>query len=873
MRRSSAPSKKRGELLCSVKDDVEPRKGLKVPCSSSSVGHLRSTESILNLLSSASKNSCGSKNDKDHHETDSLEKVENENKEIDINNFEDQAEQNLGQEIVKNNESSAENDKNRIFNVVYGKISKKKHKTWEGDGILEVAGISVTLKDSDGTFIGRASNKKYADIHEGTQFYLANKEVEVLEEIKKTIIAERKRPLESNDNLPCKHEIKKCKSTNIIGEKVKRTVNFNSVLFAKTAEIKPLIMPRPDQEHQWIFNTSNAQLRDVVVDNRLASKLRRHQKDGIIFLYRCVVGLRNHKYVGAILADEMGLGKTLQSITLIWTLMKQGPYGNPLIKRVLIVTPSSLVGNWNQEFMHWLGRERIKVFTVDQKNKPSDYAKLHNIPALIISYEMFVRYYEDVSNIKFDLIICDEGHRLKNNNIRTSMLLNQIHCRRRVLLTGTPIQNDLQEFHALVDFVNPGILGTYTEFRKTYEEPIVMSRQPRADEYIRKKGENMAQKLNHKTSGFILRRTQALINQFLPSKHEAVVFCIPTDLQKLLYKTAAEVWESRLDKTEFESSEISHLSVIMTMKKISNHPLLVDCKLNQEPDDLTQCLSDILANSSKGLIEESSKLELVMCLLKNLQQTKEKLVLVSYYTQTLDMLAELCSQNEFRYCRLDGATPSAQRVSIVNKFNSTHSQETIFLLSGKAGGTGLNLTGASRLVLFDSDWNPASDLQAMARIWRDGQTKSVYIYRLLNAGTIEEKIFQRQLSKASLCETVVDTVSLNSTVRLSKDELKDLFTIHDRACLTHDLMECSCTGYGEVMDNSDITNDNIQNDIQLNIETESFVDCKPTLRMNELFRWEHHACPISSALIKEMALDGAENNISFIFHNTTTKKL
>lgn len=169
---------------------------------------------------------------------------------------------------------------------------------------------------------------------------------------------------------------------------------------------------------------------------------------------------------------------------------------------------------------------------------------------MIISYEMLVRHYDDIKDIKFQLLICDEGHRLKNNQIRTSTLLSQLQIKRRIILTGTPIQNDLQEFFALIDFVNPGILGTYAgkgilyriplsctkhvfdlEFKRHFEEPIVSSNQPNCGEEIRELGEERAKELNHSTNCFILRRTQSIINQYLPSKQECVVFCTPTPLQ------------------------------------------------------------------------------------------------------------------------------------------------------------------------------------------------------------------------------------------------------------------------------------------------------------------------------------------------------
>lgn len=165
----------------------------------------------------------------------------------------------------------------------------------------------------------------------------------------------------------------------------------------------------------------------VSVDACLTNVLRPHQRDGVIFLYECIMGIKIENNFGAILADEMGLGKTLQCITLIWTLLKKGPFGKPVLKHVLIVTPSSLCNNWKKEFIHWLGSHRIFPFVADSKNKPQNFKRQPRSQVLIISYEMFVRSYEEIKEINFDLIICDEGHRLKNSNIQAAKVIILFH--------------------------------------------------------------------------------------------------------------------------------------------------------------------------------------------------------------------------------------------------------------------------------------------------------------------------------------------------------------------------------------------------------------------------------------------------------------
>ncbi|KAJ8785192.1 hypothetical protein J1605_007748 [Eschrichtius robustus] len=281
----------------------------------------------------------------------------------------------------------------------------------------------------------------------------------------------------------------------------------------------------------------------------------------------------------------MGLGKTLQCISLIWTLQCQGPYGGkPVIKKTLIVSPGSLVNNWRKEFQKWLGSERIKIFTVDQDHKVEEFTKSPFYSVLIISYEMLLRSLDQIKNIKFDLLICDEGHRLKNSTIKTATALISLPCEKRIILTGpylllgrydgTPVQNDLQEFFALIDFVNPGILGSLPSYRKIYEEPIIKSRQPSASEEEKELGERRAAELTCLTGLFVLRRTQEVINKYLPPKIENVVFCRPGALQIELYRKLLNSQAVRFCLQGLLENS-SHLICIGALKKLCNHPCLL----------------------------------------------------------------------------------------------------------------------------------------------------------------------------------------------------------------------------------------------------------------------------------------------------------
>ncbi|XP_063965132.1 DNA repair and recombination protein RAD54B-like [Lytechinus pictus] len=658
-----------------------------------------------------------------------------------------------------------------------------------------------------------------------------------------------------------------------------------------------LVMPRPPSSHQWQNNQRNESVIDVVVDPHLASKLRPHQRQGVLFLYECIMGLRQYQGNGAILADEMGLGKTLQCITLIWTLFKQGPYGGkPIIKRVLIVTPGSLVKNWCREFRKWLGSERISVFPVSSEKKVEEFKKSPLFPVMVISYEMMVRYADDIRGITFDLVVCDEGHRLKNSTIKTASLLSSLAVRRRILLTGTPIQNDLQEFYSIVEFCNPGVLGTSGSFHRVYEEPILRSNQPSATKDEKKLGAARATELSRLTSLFVLRRTQEINNKYLPPKVETVVFCQPSSLQLQLYHhlLRSPLIRSCLSRGYTASAGSPHLVCIGALKKLCNDPSLLyqaskkaendggemrgDNWLldDDEEESLYKGLLPIYpAEYSEGtpLLAHCGKLSVLSDMLRAMHADptrRERLVLVSNYTQTLDILQALCNLEGYQFCRLDGSTPTAKRQSIVEHFNSSYAKETIFLLSSKAGGVGLNLVGASRLLLYDIDWNPANDLQAMARVWRDGQKKTVHIYRLITAGTIEEKIYQRQISKQSLSGAVVDAKGQGGSVKFSLEDLRDLFTLHEgSSCITHDMLGCDCSNPNEPSSSVKVAGD-VQKERQrpCQLGRPQPVASKKNLSMGDLNEWQHFPAPLPQDFQDEYLLE-AKDKITFVFQNET----
>ncbi|XP_075682028.1 DNA repair and recombination protein RAD54B isoform X2 [Rhinoderma darwinii] len=732
----------------------------------------------------------------------------------------------------------------------------------------------------EGKDIGKGSGYKLKDLEsldEGHTLMIGGKEIEVMSTVSagdytsgrcfhSAVMASTQSPA---DYVPLKP------FTNPMKERSKETTSRdlqNCKPRHDPSAPNSIVMPRPSKYHQQMFNTSGYPVVDIVVDPYVTVHLRPHQKEGILFLYECVMGMRVSGQFGAILADEMGLGKTLQCIALIWTLLRQGPYGGkPVFKRSLIVTPGSLVKNWRKEFQKWLGTERMRVFAVDQDHKVEEFIGSPLYSVLIISYEMLLRALEHLQNLSFDLIICDEGHRLKNSSIKTTSALSGLSCSRRIILSGTPVQNDLQEFYALIDFVNPGILGSLSTYRKVYEEPIIRSREPSANEEEKKLGDERAAELGRLTGLFVLRRTQEVINKFLPPKVESIVFCKPSTFQLEIYR---KLLNSRLIKCCLQGSGEGspHLVCIGALKKLCNHPCLL-YKTIQEKNTNVDCeeqsVYEVLAElfprdySTNTLSEsESGKLQVLTNVLFAIREhsPSERVVLVSNYTQTLNILQDVCQRRGYKCTRLDGQTPVIRRQQIVDGFNSKYSSDFIFLLSSKAGGVGLNLIGACHLILYDIDWNPANDIQAMARVWRDGQQRTVHIYRLLTTGTLEEKIYQRQISKQGLSGAVVDLAKKSEHIRFSVDELRDLFTLHeDSDCVTHDLLECDCTQTKHLPDDAK-ENHFMPRSCHLGKKAES------NISMSELMRWKHFSMQQDSV---DAFLQPGKEYISFVFQNTT----
>uniref|UniRef100_A0A8C4QGT4 RAD54 homolog B n=1 Tax=Eptatretus burgeri TaxID=7764 RepID=A0A8C4QGT4_EPTBU len=750
----------------------------------------------------------------------------------------------------------------RYHSVMWAKASRKKHKTWEGDAVLVVRGRNLLLKNTEGKDIGKGTGynrKEIETLEEGHTLMISGKEVEIMGQISR----------EDYDSGRC---FQVMQTTYLFF-----TASNHKILLQYFCDLKctnALVMPRPSLIHQRQHNNSCLSLVDVVVDPHLTSQLRPHQREGVTFLYEAIMGFRSTSVHGAILADEMGLGKTLQCVALLWTLLRQGPYGaRPILRRVLIVTPGSLVRTWAREFYKWLGPERLRPYVVDQ-------VTCFVFSLLLISYEMALRSVEILRSVPFGLLICDEGHRLKNAAAKTAVALYSLACPRRIILTGTPIQNDLQEFFTIVDFVSPAVLGSSSSFRKLFEEPIIASRQLGATMEEKRLGESRAGELHRLTALFTLRRTAAVNARYLPPRHEYVVFCRPTSLQLALYHrllNSTTVRSCLGSGARFGADRSPHLVCISALRKLCNEPSLL-YTLQVTGDNEEDYYED--RSLYDGLEEEfplgfdpeavtegrSGKLRVLQALLDAFH------TLFWCPTQRVPLMfwPDAALPGAMAHCAWMGHTPVSQRQRLVETFNFPHVSNTpdvasIFLLSSKAGGVGLSLVGASRLVLFDVDWNPANDIQAMARVWRDGQSKTVHIYRLLTTGTIEEKMYQRQVTKQALSGSVVNVGGETEHTRFSADDLRHLFLLDTSTdCATHTMLACTCSGDGHPA--GDIFSLYLSAHITIPSKNPAV-----ELSMSELQCWQH-VCTANLDVLPDSFLKQAQSDISFVFHNESNQR-
>ncbi|XP_022305018.2 chromodomain-helicase-DNA-binding protein 1-like isoform X2 [Crassostrea virginica] len=455
--------------------------------------------------------------------------------------------------------------------------------------------------------------------------------------------------------------------------------------------------------------------------------LRQYQLSGVNWLIHCT-----KKGHGAILGDEMGLGKTCQTIAFLTYLKKSN-------QQSLVVCPRSVLENWAEEFKRFSPLLKIQSY-VGEKDKRAELAasikhdlkkRKEPFDILLTTYELCLKDDAFLSSIPWRVIVVDEAHRLKNSESLLYQTLSDWELEFRVLLTGTPVQNNLQELYSLLSFVAP------RNFRLSGQEKFVKKYQ----DVTNNKG---ASELHDLLKPFLLRRTKEAVLKDLPKKSEIVMYHGISKVQKKLYKAILTKDISIFADTNRPGGGSPRLmNILMQLRKCVNHPYLFD-GIEPEPFEL-----------GEHLVEASGKLVLIDRLLGYLQSTGHKVLMFSQMTHMLDILQDYLGYREYTYERLDGSVRGEERFLAVQNFNK-NSETFVFLLSTKAGGQGLNLVGADTVVFIDSDFNPQNDLQAAARAHRIGQTRPVKVIRLVGRNTVEEIILKRAEEKLKLTEKVIE---------------------------------------------------------------------------------------------------------------------
>ncbi|XP_065042149.1 uncharacterized protein LOC135675684 isoform X3 [Musa acuminata AAA Group] len=455
-------------------------------------------------------------------------------------------------------------------------------------------------------------------------------------------------------------------------------------------------------------------------------KLREYQMNGL----RWLVSLYNN-HLNGILADEMGLGKTVQVIALICYLMEtkndRGPF--------LVVVPSSVLPGWESEMSFWAPGINKIAYSGPPEERRRLFKEMiihQKFNVLLTTYEYLMNKHDrpKLSKIHWRYIIIDEGHRIKNASCKLNADLKHYQSSHRLLLTGTPLQNNLEELWALLNFLLPNIFNSSEDFSQWFNKPFEGNGDNNPDEALLSEEENLLiiNRLHQVLRPFVLRRLKHKVENQLPEKIERLVRCEASAYQKLLMK---RVEENLGSLGNYKGRSIHN--TVMEMRNICNHPYL--SQLHAEEVD-----SLLPKHFLPPIIRLCGKLEMLDRLLPKLKATGHRVLFFSTMTRLLDVMEEYLSWKRYRYLRLDGHTCGLDRGALVEEFNRPDSQAFIFLLSIRAGGVGVNLQAADTVIIFDTDWNPQVDLQAQARAHRIGQKRDVLVLRLETIRTVEEQV-------------------------------------------------------------------------------------------------------------------------------------
>ncbi len=483
---------------------------------------------------------------------------------------------------------------------------------------------------------------------------------------------------------------------------------------------------------QLVKNFKTVEDSDYEVPKSLQKVLRKYQKYG----YRWLRTLENCGF-GGILADDMGLGKTLQVITLLLSHKEENNTDFP----ALIVTPASLVYNWREEFSNFAPDLTVSLITGSQAERKELIENYKSADVIVTSYDLLKRDIDQYEGKNFSVQVIDEAQYIKNHTTAAAKSVKLISARTKFALTGTPIENRLSELWSIFDYLMPGFLYSYDNFKKELETPIAQN-----------KDEDATLKLKRMVSPFILRRLKGDVLKDLPDKLEENYYAVMEGEQQKLYDGQVVKMRQTLQSTSDDNFKKNKIQVLAELTKIRQ----------------ICCDPSLLFEDFNG---SSAKREVCMQLIENAIEGEHKVLLFSQFTSMLALLESDLTSHGISYYKITGETDKEKRLELVQQFNSD--SVPVFLISLKAGGTGLNLTGADIVIHYDPWWNVAAQNQATDRAHRIGQTKTVNVYRLIVKNSIEEKILKMQEEKKNLADAVLNGESSN-LMEMTKEDLMNL---------------------------------------------------------------------------------------------------
>ncbi|XWS29305.1 hypothetical protein CRYUN_Cryun24cG0017600 [Craigia yunnanensis] len=492
-------------------------------------------------------------------------------------------------------------------------------------------------------------------------------------------------------------------------------------------------------------------------------KLKSYQLKGVKWL----ISLWQNGLNG-ILADQMGLGKTIQTIAFLAHLK-----GNGMDGPYLIVAPLSTLSNWINEIERFAPSMNAIIYHGNKKVR-DEIRRKHmpkvigpKFPIVVTSYEMAMcdakrclRHYE------WKYVVVDEGHRLKNFECKLVKELKHLHAGNKLLLTGTPLQNNLAELWSLLNFILPDIFQSQEEFESWFDFSGKINGEVSKEEIEEKRRAQVVAKLHAILRPFLLRRMKADVEQMLPRKKEIILYASLTEHQRnfqdhLLNKTLETYLREKVDTGCGLKGKLNNLMI--QLRKNCNHPDLLESAFD----------GSYFYPPVEQIVAQCGKFHLLDRLLVRLFERKHKVLVFSQWTKILNIMDYYFSEKGFKVCRIDGNVKLEERRRQIQEFNDVNSEYRVFILSTRAGGLGINLTAADTCILYDSDWNPQMDLQAMDRCHRIGQTKPVHVYRLTTAQSVDCRILKRAYSKLKLEHVVIGKGQFHQERRPSNDHFEE----------------------------------------------------------------------------------------------------